>query len=553
MFTLSSQTQSQPMPAQIVSVEDPLCQDDLLRCSSWKHACGVKSIDKICAKTCGKCGGVSSVSQQYPAPAAPAQVAPEPDEKQEPIAPAAAAPVFVDPAQQVLFRKPAYNFFPRPVQQVQLAPVQPVFQPIYQVPAYQAPVQQTSCADKFSSCSAWKSVCNNASIQNLCPSTCGLCGTQVQIQQPIQIQQVAPAPVPAKQAFLTPFEHLHENTKFDELLVENQAEFISQMNFTMVSDNCVDQELFDQCYEICRAIYLQCSTNCDNASCDVECSNQFKECGASCPCGENCPNGCAGCENDICGDKCENAKTENLDFINCREAALENQASCTRNCPPKRNCFEECNAAFLEELDECPCVQEETATTTTMSTSTIASNEPRCDLFDGTSSRSTHSAQFSHNYVDLGYYKGQPTTVGGGNSDGHQKVETYSTSGWTSLPDHPRNMNGHTLTGLESGAMLMVGGYDYTSGDYNKDIWLLKEEVWTLIGSLKENSRLGSALKIGNYIYQVNGNQKDSNGLYPVERIKVANDEIIETQVIGAHEFTSYKPAILEVTADFCV
>ena len=35
---------------------------------------------------------------------------------------------------------------------------------------------------------------------------------------------------------------LAENTKFDELLVENLAEFISQMNFTMVSmmnDNCV--------------------------------------------------------------------------------------------------------------------------------------------------------------------------------------------------------------------------------------------------------------------------------------------------------------------------
>ena len=49
------------------------------------------------------------------------------------------------------------------------------------------------------------------------------------------------------------------------------------------------------------------------------------ECGASCPCGENCPDGCAGCDNEICGDECENAETENLDFINCREAALENQ------------------------------------------------------------------------------------------------------------------------------------------------------------------------------------------------------------------------------------
>ena len=126
-----------------------------------------------------------------------------------------------------------------------------------------------------------------------------------------------------------------------------------------------------------------------------------------------------------------------------------------------------------------------------------------CELFDGTSSTPTHSAQFLHHHGSLGYYKGQPTTVGCYYSNGQKKVETYSTSGWTSLADHPRwrifafllkwfyfrNIRMHTLTGLESGAMLMAGGYDNTNKAATKDIWLFKEDVWSLIGSLKEVRR----------------------------------------------------------------
>ena len=47
----------------------------------------------------------------------------------------------------------------------------------------------------------------------------------------------------------------------------------------------------------------------------------------------------------------------------------------------------------------------------------------------------------------------------------------------------------HTLTGLESGAMLMAGGYDNTNKAATKDIWLFKEDVWSLLGYLKEVRR----------------------------------------------------------------
>ena len=34
--------------------------------------------------------------------------------------------------------------------------------------------------------------------------------------------------------------------------------------------------------------------------------------------------------------------------------------------------------------------------------------------------------------------------------------------------------------------MLMAGGFDETNIENIEDIWLLKEDVWTLIGSLKK-------------------------------------------------------------------
>ena len=37
--------------------------------------------------------------------------------------------------------------------------------------------------------------------------------------------------------------------------------------------------------------------------------------------------------------------------------------------------------------------------------------------------------------------------------------------------------------------MLMAGGYDRMKSEFIKDIWLLKEDVWSLLGYLKEVRR----------------------------------------------------------------
>ncbi|CBY43178.1 unnamed protein product, partial [Oikopleura dioica] len=59
-----------------------------------------------------------------------------------------------------------------------------------------------------------------------------------------------------------------------------------------------------------------------------------------------------------------------------------------------------------------------------------------CEIFDGSTTVSTFSADWTHYHGGLGLYKNQPTSVGCYNGK-HQKAETLSATGWISLPDHP--------------------------------------------------------------------------------------------------------------------
>ncbi|CAG5109590.1 Oidioi.mRNA.OKI2018_I69.chr2.g4110.t1.cds [Oikopleura dioica] len=123
------------------------------------------------------------------------------------------------------------------------------------------------------------------------------------------------------------------------------------------------------------------------------------------------------------------------------------------------------------------------------------------------------------------------------------------------IPNHKLlpTLDGHTLAGLESGAMLMIGGWDEPNFEHTRDIWILNENAWKLIGSLQESNSYGSALRIGDYIYVVSGDKAAPSGSFPVERINVANKEVIETKVIGSHAHQNDIPIIFEATAYFCV
>ena len=64
--------------------------------------------------------------------------------------------------------------------------------------------------------------------------------------------------------------------------------------------------------------------------------------------------------------------------------------------------------------------------------------ETNCNIFDGSGVVKTHSSYFTHLNGGLGYYNGQPTTVGSKYEDGYRKVETLAQDGWISLHDHPK-------------------------------------------------------------------------------------------------------------------
>ncbi|CBY33468.1 unnamed protein product [Oikopleura dioica] len=173
-----------------------------------------------------------------------------------------------------------------------------------------------------------------------------------------------------------------------------------------------------------------------------------------------------------------------------------------------------------------------------------------CDIFDGSNVVTTFSTTYPHNYGGLGYYNGQPTTVGGDNTDAYRKVETLSQNGWTSLADHPRNVRGHNLVGLENGDMLLIGGYD---GAFQSKVWRLSrsEATWSEEATLKKAMGFGSSIKLDNQIYSFGGSGK--GGIPPIQRLDLAEDGTIEQiELIGNQDAAFYLPILYIVDAHTC-
>ena len=49
-----------------------------------------------------------------------------------------------------------------------------------------------------------------------------------------------------------------------------------------------------------------------------------------------------------------------------------------------------------------------------------------------------------------------------------------------------RKISGHSLVGLDNGAMMLLGGYDLESSSVRAGIWKLKEEKWSRIGEFSK-------------------------------------------------------------------
>ncbi|CAG5109750.1 Oidioi.mRNA.OKI2018_I69.chr2.g4245.t1.cds [Oikopleura dioica] len=65
-------------------------------------------------------------------------------------------------------------------------------------------------------------------------------------------------------------------------------------------DNCPEADLYEECEAKCRLDYNKCRLLCETDFCLSLCVQSKDECMKSCPCGEYCPFGCYGCQNEIC-------------------------------------------------------------------------------------------------------------------------------------------------------------------------------------------------------------------------------------------------------------
>ena len=108
-----------------------------------------------------------------------------------------------------------------------------------------------------------------------------------------------------------------------------------------------------------------------------------------------------------------------------------------------------------------------------------------CERFDGSSSSIAPASQFSHYYGCLANLNGYAAAVNGYESKSVRKVEILRSFGWSELAEHPRNIYKQSCVGVENG-LLTLGGYEDAVGYYLKDVFLLRDEVWTAAGMLQK-------------------------------------------------------------------
>ncbi|CBY43358.1 unnamed protein product, partial [Oikopleura dioica] len=174
-----------------------------------------------------------------------------------------------------------------------------------------------------------------------------------------------------------------------------------------------------------------------------------------------------------------------------------------------------------------------------------------CEIFDGSTTVSTFSADSTHYNGGLGLYKNQPTSVGCF-EEFHQKAETLSASGWIALPDHPKRISGHSLVGLENQSMLLIGGLNFgNDGGSQTGIWQLKDENWNQIGDLLQADYLGSAIYIGRSIYYFGYNFYGSDA---IQRLDFTETEELQNVAQIGNQQGNYKyPVLFQTGSNYCI
>ncbi|CAG5112316.1 Oidioi.mRNA.OKI2018_I69.chr2.g6543.t1.cds [Oikopleura dioica] len=76
----------------------------------------------------------------------------------------------------------------------------------------------------------------------------------------------------------------------------------SELSVVTPPPSCPDLDKFEICTANCTTALDSCKDACNpvDYSCPGRCDATALECNSSCPCGNDCPNGCQGCANAVC-------------------------------------------------------------------------------------------------------------------------------------------------------------------------------------------------------------------------------------------------------------
>ncbi|CAG5079760.1 Oidioi.mRNA.OKI2018_I69.PAR.g9357.t1.cds [Oikopleura dioica] len=306
-------------------------------------------------------------------------------------------------------------------------------------------------------------------------------------------------------------------------------------------EDCPDNLLQEECIGECRMDFTNCRLLCETEYCLSICDREYNDCLNSCPCGENCPEGCRNCDHPLCPEE-EPYYDEPKPFVDLHNAYIidgvgSKTVQATIDATKEQFMWgvkyalvndilfvfggEEAGMDFnhrrIAYLDGCSFVFLNSALT-------LADGDKAMICFEYTTQKKT-----------CNYFDGEQVTIAPMTSYEHKYAGL----------DHPAALYGHSLMGLSDGTMLSIGGYDAIEETAVTDI-----DIWTLIGNLRKKVCKASTLQSGSSIFLFAGYGSDA----PIQRIDLDGQENLGSRVIGyqPEEGVEY-PVLFETTFDKCV
>ncbi|CAG5079622.1 Oidioi.mRNA.OKI2018_I69.PAR.g9298.t1.cds [Oikopleura dioica] len=376
---------------------------------------------------------------------------------------------------------------------------------------------------------------------------------------------------------------------------------------------CPDEYLQQECINLCGEDYATCGENCDGTeTCFIlslkkdSCTETYSSCVRSCPCEKNCPEGCANCENEICrrlpffsvlGDQPFADRTQYVMAVDGSERMETNLV--IPEGTARHDYLKYAGHAILNDklyifggssdfkkiarLDECEFTELpiqlidpfDSISGALMSFMNrvylcfFSYPYKTCQEFDGNDVTDSYlRTNFEHCYGSMGIYNDSMVVLGAGDWPGEKvrrKVEQLEVGGWKEIAEFPVDIAYSSTVTVPEG-MLVLGGWNPgwntlvtefnqprdtnpNTGIYYKQIYLLKENVWSLVGNLNEPKSDATVIRLGEWIVSVAG---DSNNNF-VERINWDGEAVTSVEIIGSHANTILRPIVFQSEKNFCV